>query len=280
MTRTSARSSRGGVTRKGPAPAVDQDQAPRRPAPRGSGWRGLTWRGITWRCATVALPALLAGLAPCSACQARPAQLTGLCPDCTAIIRQAVAALPVASGESLWLGPYAGVWRRLVQALKYRGARRLAPFLGALLASRVRSAGWTPQLVTHVPTTKQRSSQRGYDQAELLARSCASSLGLPHASVLTRVRATTKLAGQGRAAREAELANAFTARYLAGRRVLLLDDVLTTGATLQAAKAALLAAGASRVTTAVVAHTAARGEEAPAALAGDPAPGNQPVTGS
>lgn len=267
MARSSARSSRGRVTRARPAPAVDQDRAPRRPASR-----GFNLHPLSLSVAGQALPALLARLSPCHACQARPAELAGLCPDCVTTIRQAVATLPVASGESLWLGPYAGVWRRLVQALKYRGARRLAPFLGELIAERVRAAGWSPQLVTHVPTTKQRSRNRGYDQAELLARSCATSLDLLHTNVLTRVRVTTKLAGQGRVAREVELANAFTARYLAGRRVLLLDDVHTTGATLGAAKVALLAAGAGQVTTAVVAHTAARGEEAPDDLTSDPGP--------
>ncbi len=231
---------------------ADQDLAGHsRPAPH----------GLPWSRALRLFPTLLADLTPCSACQARPAGLVGVCPACAAAITAAALSLPPPVGETLWLGPYAGMWLRMVQALKYRGARRLATFLGGLLAERVNVAGWSPQLVVHVPTTRLRRRGRGYDQAELLAISVALSLGTPHAAALERTRATAKLAGQGRAARGAALASAFRSRYLAGRHVLLIDDVMTTGATLTAAKAAMTAAGAGSVTSAVVARTAPVGPE-------------------
>ncbi len=173
-----------------------------------------------------------------------------------AAITSAVGGLAPAATETVWLGPYAGVWRRLVHALKYGGARNLAGFLGPLLAERVAAAGWTPQLVVHVPTTDSRRLGRGYDQAELLAVAAALALGAPHTPALERVRATNKLAGLGRAARGAALVGAFRSRHLAGRRVLLIDDVMTTGATLDAAREALAAAGAGPVMSAVVARTA------------------------
>lgn len=204
---------------------------------------------------------LLTGLAPCAACVERAAGADALCRSCAAALRTAVAALPVPTGDTLWLGPHAGVWRRLVHALKYRGARKLAPLLAELLAIRHASWGWRPQLVAHLPTSEKRRVDRGYDQAELLAVALATELGLPHGAVLTRVRATVEQAGQGRSARDANVAGAFRSRFLAGRSVLLVDDVLTTGATLRAGRAALLAAGAGEVRCAVVARTAPAREE-------------------
>ncbi len=156
----------------------------------------------------------------------------------------------------MWLGPHAGVWRRLVHALKYRSAVRLAPTLAELLALRAARWGWQPQLVVPLPTAASRRARRGYDQAAVLALHLAQALRVPCREALERVRDTPKLAGQGRAARGASLAGAFRSRHVRSLRVLLVDDVLTTGATLRSARATLLAAGATEVRTAVVARTA------------------------
>jgi len=172
-----------------------------------------------------------------------------------------VARLAPASSETIWLGPHAGVLRRLVHALKYAGARRLAGFLAELLHSRMQGWGWQPQVVTHVPTSLARRRQRTYDQAQLLAAALAARLQVDHEALLVRRKVTAKLVGQGRAARAASLAGAFEVRRLHGQQVLLVDDVLTTGATLTAARLALTAAGASHVRAAVVARTAPPHEE-------------------
>lgn len=214
------------------------------------------------------LPELLARLVPCPACEERPSSLVGVCSACHAVLLGTIgSAPPQVLDDGVFLGPYAGVWLRLVHALKYRGARVLATLLGRLLATRVAAAGLAPSIVVHVPTSAQRRRQRGYDQAELLAREVAAGLGLPHLSALSRLRHTHKLAGMGRSARGAELGGAFRSRYVAGAQVLLVDDVLTTGATLSAARGALEAAGAARVMSAVVARTAPHGQSGGGGLA-------------
>lgn len=202
------------------------------------------------------LVTLLAGLSSCPACGHNPSGLNGVCGACTANLSRAVAALPAPSGDRIWLGPHAGVWKRLVHALKYQGSQRVAGLLAELLAARLASSAYLPQLVTHVPTSPARRRQRGYDQSELLARAVAQASGLPYVHALVRTRNTAKQAGRGREARSANVAGVFRSRYLAGRKVLLVDDVLTTGATLSAASAALLAAGAGEVRCAVVARAA------------------------
>ncbi len=146
-----------------------------------------------------------------------------------------------------------------MHALKYRNAHRLADLLARLLQLRVQAWGWSPHLITHVPTTRQRRRLRGYDQAELLAAALARHAGVPSGGPLRRRASTTKLVGQGRAARTASLAGVLVAEpghALAGRAVLVVDDVMTTGATLNAAREALLGAGASEVRAAFVARTA------------------------
>src|SRR5690606_4996738 len=183
-----------------------------------------------------------------------------LCGPCRVELTAAVALLPPPTGAVVWLGPHAGPWRRLVHALKFRGARRVADPLGALLAARVRRGSWLPDVVTHLPTDPARRAARGYDQAEALARVLADAAGLPYRALLTRARSTRRQAGLGRAARAANVRGAF--RAVAGAvpagasRVLVVDDVLTTGASLEECRRTLMSVGAHEVRFAVVARTA------------------------
>lgn len=108
-----------------------------------------------------------------------------------------------------------------------------------------------------IPLHKTRYAQRLYDQAELLAVEASKALELPHLGALERVRATTRQVGLSEAEREANVRGAFRAvADVKGRDLLLVDDVLTTGATARAAAGALKDAGANRVVLLTVARAA------------------------
>jgi predicted amidophosphoribosyltransferase len=107
---------------------------------------------------------------------------------------------------------YEGVVRAAVLALKHRGQRRLAEPLGDLLAATTRQAFPATELIVPIPLHAARRRQRGYNQAELLARRCASSLRIPSdARILSRHRATVPQVGLSATDRRANVAGAFTA---------------------------------------------------------------------
>jgi ComF family protein len=140
--------------------------------------------------------------------------------------------------------------------LDYLGGH-LAEALAAALAGELAGA----ELVVPVPLHWRRRLARGYNQAERIARPLAALLGLPYRPLLRRRRLTPPQTTLDRAARLANLRGAFALRgagavtAVAGRRVLLIDDVATTGATLEAAAAALERGGAETVVAVVAART-------------------------
>jgi ComF family protein len=169
------------------------------------------------------------------------------CPDC----RRRPPAFASAHAVGLYLPTEGGLnpLAVAVHALKYRRRRVLARALGELLAARYPFDA--ERVVVPVPLHRTRLRSRGYNQALLLARVLARRRGLslvPRA--LVRTRATAGQPGLGADARRRNLDGAFAVRSAAavvGRSVVLVDDVLTTGATADACAAALLAAGAERV---------------------------------
>jgi predicted amidophosphoribosyltransferase len=142
---------------------------------------------------------------------------------------------------------YEGPARALVLRLKLDGARAAAdPLVRALYDVLVRS-GVGPPALTWVPGRAADMRRRGFDHAETLARGLAHALGLPAAGLLRRVGAPADQAALSRAERRRNLVGAFAARAGGARHVLLIDDLVTTGATAEACVAALQAAGVPRI---------------------------------
>jgi ComF family protein len=156
---------------------------------------------------------------------------------------------------ALALGEFEHPLSRAVVLHKDAGERRLARVLGTLLAEQVeaRWSGWA-QGVAFVPATRQARARRGFDHGLAIAETVAGRLGVPLLAALAR-SASRDQRRLGRDARAANAAGTFSATKSVVGRVLLVDDVFTTGATFDAAAGTLMDAGADQVRVAAVART-------------------------
>jgi ComF family protein len=216
------------------------------------------------RTATTALDAALP--ATCVGCGAEGRPICDTCSPALDARLDEPAGVPIGLPGSVpapllqldWCAPFHGVVRDALHAIKYSGEQRVAEALGAAVARRWARIGVGADLVTHVPVHADRARQRGYDQAELIAQSAATLLGLAHGRLLVRERATIAQFDLDRRRRATNVRGAFgldgRAPPVAGRWILLIDDVTTTGATLSACAVPLLEAGAIGVSAITVAR--------------------------
>lgn len=204
-----------------------------------------------------ALSGLLDVLAPprCAACTALlEARVTGFCDACAPLLERVHA---LADEHDCAACVYGGPLRDALHRLKYEGASELVPSLSALLVEPARCFLGRVDGVTAVPLHPRRLRARGYNQSVLLAVPLARQLGVPlWPRLLTRTRDTSAQVGKGRGERSAQLQGSFVAAPRArGRRILVVDDVRTTGATFAEARRALREAGATDVLTIALAET-------------------------
>lgn len=193
----------------------------------------------------------------CAGCRA-PGEW--LCPSCRDLCEpEPLSLAPGLAGRSA--GTFAGPLREALHAFKYGGGHGLANELGALVARLVAAdlgTGTPLDAIVPVPLHRDRLRERGYDQGLLLGEHVARSCGLPLLPALHRIRRTEPQVALDRAARADNLRGAFVgiAGSLRGLRVGLVDDVITTGATLRSAAAAARACGARSVRIYVAASDA------------------------
>lgn len=194
----------------------------------------------------------------CARCGRPGSEPVPECEDCPP------GALDLARSPFLYEGPIAAA----IRGMKFGGWRSLGPRLAAAIAAVLPDEGY--DVVCWVPLSARRRRRRGFDQAEVLGRRVARLLGLPAVPLLRRRRDTAAQARLGGADRRASLLGAFRARRPAPPSVLLVDDVLTTGATAAACAEALREAGAQRVAVATAAR-AVRGPFPAGTFGGSPA---------
>jgi ComF family protein len=192
----------------------------------------------------------------CEACESALPRTTGRrCDACWLPLRdevcEACAEHPTSLKRLRSVYRYEEGVRALVHAFKFRGQSSLDKTLGAQLARCYEEQRLEADLIVPVPLTKARRRGRGYNQAALLAREVSRATAVAMVEALRRVGKAKAQAGSASAEeRRQNVIGAFEvadARAIAGRRVLVVDDVATTGATLGVCSDALLAAGASDV---------------------------------
>jgi competence protein ComFC len=196
----------------------------------------------------------------CARCRRDLKYLDGVCHRCALPRRgwssdcRGCARLSAALRSLRAVCAYEGAARSAVHALKYRGGRLLAESMGELMRDALRQRPLMAELVVPVPMSSRRRKERGYNHSLLLALQVAPSVGGVVAAVLERQHRQTQQ-GLSAAARASNIAGTVRARQqLHGERVLVIDDVATTGSTLSVCADALICAGAGTVTALVFAR--------------------------
>ena len=185
---------------------------------------------------------------------------TDFCPDC----RANAPYFPKSKIKLSFLAQWDGLWyykedaRNSLLRFKFGHRRAYAGAYGRALAMKLLSLGWDDaDVLTWVPISSRRKFRRGYDQSELIGRVVAAELGIELTPTLHKIRHTKPQSGMGDAAhRRANVLGAYRVMdpaFLAGKQILLLDDIITTGATASECARVLLTAGAMEVKLATVA---------------------------
>lgn len=193
---------------------------------------------------------------------------TDLCPHC----RSHAPEFPGAKMKLSFVAQWTGIWyykddvRASLLRYKFGGRRSYASAFGRMLAMKLHRMQWDDMdLITWIPISKRRRFRRGFDQSELIARVVAEELDIPLVASTKKIRHTKPQSTMGDAAhRRANILGAYRVTdpmVLKDKRILLIDDIVTTGATASECSRVLLTAGAKEVklaTVAVAAHEKSR----------------------
>ncbi len=214
------------------------------------------WIGLDWL-----FPPICAGCGKkdtrwCSECQSRVVKLTSpLCEKCgqpqndERVCIRCQTQPPTYAAIRSW-AIFKGPVREALHHLKYKRDLALGDIFSRYLINILRASGWDIDLVVPVPLGIARQAERGYNQAALLARPVALGLSLNYKpSALRKVRDNRTQVGLTFEERRENVSDAYWAevKHVQGKRVLIIDDVITSGATLDACAMALRAAGAQKV---------------------------------
>lgn len=197
----------------------------------------------------------------CERCQAKIIKIKDdSCPGCNTISKRGRFCTRCRK-KSFLVGVFSvgyfkdEVLKETIHEFKYERVSGLAPILGALLSEKVRSENISVDYAFYVPISRKREAWRGFNQSELLANEVGRELGVP-LGVLKKTKETKTQVGLPKKEREKNLANAFSVvapKKLCGKMILLIDDVFTTGTTLNECAKALKQNGAKVVYGAVLA---------------------------
>jgi competence protein ComFC len=219
------------------------------PACGGCGAQGERW------CASCQAKTVITGLDVCPTC-GQACVRSGLCSQCR-------AALPKYTQLRSW-AEYAGPLRQALHRLKYHKDMALGEVLARPLVGCLRDLDWPVDTLLPVPLGVARFAQRGYNQSALLAQPLALAVGIPYRPAgLRRPRETRSQVDLSAEQRRVNVSGAFRAepKLVRGRCVLVVDDIATSGATLDACAAALLEAGATNVYCLTVARAGVRSHQ-------------------
>lgn len=167
--------------------------------------------------------------------------------------------MPVGQAGAFLVFRSGGITRQLLHEIKYRGNRELAVWLGEVYAEEIKKAGFTKaDYIVPVPLHRRKQKQRGYNQSEAFAEGLGAKLHIPvNTSVLLRRTFTQTQTRKSRWSRWLNVEDVFfvsNPEVVKGKIIMLVDDVVTTGATLEACGSKLRLAGAKRIDIFTIAY--------------------------
>lgn len=222
------------------------------------------WQSLDWLFPPACGGCENLGVRWCNECQSKTQILTGpICTMCGKGLTQpglcdCQAQPPLTRAVRSW-AIYHDPLRQAIHSFKYKRNIGLTESFSIVLSKMLVELNWKLDLVTAVPLSKTRMRERGYNQSALLAWPLAKTQHLPFASqALVRTRETGTQIGRSAHERQINVAGAFRSepQIVQGKKVLVIDDVYTTGATMQSCAQALLQAGATEVYGLTLARTA------------------------